>query len=113
MEAFVVKPTTAPHVSKIFLEAGKQSGKDGWFARFMDQLPGDVAKELKAHSKYLLALKDEGKLLFAGVEDDFIESFIVFAADNLEEARKLVEGDPFIKSGIFSDYRIRSLHHWI
>ncbi len=113
MEAFIVIPEQAPHIPEIFAEAGKEPmGKDG-FVKFMGRLPEDISKELKAHSIYLSELKDEGKLLFAGVTDDFEDAIIVYTSESLEEAKKLVEGDPFIKSGIFTGYQIKLLHHWL
>lgn len=113
MEAFFVIPEQAPHMPKIFAEAGKEArGKDG-FAKFMARLPEDMAKELKAHSIYLSDLKKKGKLLFAGVTDDFRDAYIVYAAENLEEAKRLAEGDPFVKCGNFTGYQIRRLHHWL
>ncbi len=113
MEAFVVIPEQSHDIPKIFAEAGKEArGKNG-FAKFMGLLPEDIAKELKAHSIYLSDLKKKGKLLFAGVTDDFEDAYIVYEAEDLEEAKALADGDPFVKSGIFTGYRIMSLHHWL
>ncbi len=113
MEAFLVIPEQAPNIPKIFAEAGKEArGKDD-FAKFMGLLPEDIAKELKAHSIYLSDLKKKGKLLFAGVSDDFKDAFIVYGAEDLEEAKCLAEGDPFVKCGNFTGYQIMGLHHWL
>ncbi len=113
MEAFLVIPEQAPHIPEIFEKAGKEArGQDG-FAKFMGLLPEDIAKELKAHSIYLSDLKKKGKLLFAGVSDDFKDAFIVYRAEDLEEAKCLAEGDPFVKCGNFTGYQIMGLHHWL
>ncbi len=113
MEAFLVIPEQPPHIPRKFEEAGKKAkGNDG-FVEFMGMLPEDLAIELKAHSIYLSGLKEKGKLLFAGVSNDFKDAFIVYGAENLEEAKRLAEGDPFIKSGIFTGYHIMGLHHWL
>ena len=113
MEAFLVIPEQDPHIPKIFAQAGKEArGKDE-FGDFMARVPKDFAKKLKAHSIYLSDLKEKGKLLFAGVTDDFRDAYIVYAAEDLEEAKCLAEGDPFVKSNIFTDYQIRRLHHWL
>ena len=113
MEAFIVIPEQDPHIPEIFAQAGKEArGKDS-FARFMARLPEDIAKKLKAHSIYLSDLKEKGTLLFAGVTDDFRDAYIVYAAEDLEEAKRLAEGDPFVKSNIFTGYQIRRLHHWL
>ncbi len=113
MEAFLVIPEQAPDIPNIFAKAGKEAkGPDG-FAEFMDLLPKGMARELKAHSLYLSDLKKKGKLLFAGVSDDFKDAFIVYGAEDLEEAKCLAEGDPFVKCGNFTGYQIMGLHHWL
>jgi uncharacterized protein YciI len=113
MKAFVVVPKPAPRIQRIFAEAGKNlKGKQG-FVESMDKLPEDIMKKLKEHAIYLSNLKNLGKLLFAGVTDDFKDAIIVYAAGSLEEARSLTEGDPFIKSGLFASYEIKSLYHWM
>jgi uncharacterized protein YciI len=113
MEAFIVIPEQDPRIPKIFADAGKEErGKDA-FARFMAGLPEDFAGKLKAHSIYLSNLKEKGNLLFAGVTDDFKDAYIVYAAEDLEEAKRLTEGDPFVKNNIFTGYQIRRLHHWL
>ena len=113
MEAFIVIPEQDPHIQEIFAQAGKEArGKDE-FTRFMGLLPEDVAEKLKAHSIYLSDLKEKGKLLFASVTHDFKDAIIVYAAENLEEAKRLADGDPFMKSKIFTGYQIKALHHWL
>ena len=113
MEAFLVIPEQDFHIPEIFSKAGKRArGKDA-FADLMGLLPGDFAEKLKAHSMYLSDLKEKGNLLFAGVTDDFKEAYLVYAAEDLEEAKRLTEGDPFIKNKIFTSYRIMRLHHWL
>ncbi len=113
MEAFIVIPTQAPHIPEIFAEAGKGSKGKDWFTKFIDRLPEDISEDLKAHSIYLSDLKKNGKLLFAGVTEDFEGATIVYAAESLEEARDLCEKDPFFKKGIFTAYQIKALHHLI
>lgn len=113
MEAFLVIPEQDPLIPKIFLQAGKEArGKDG-FTRFMAGLPEDFSEKLKEHSIYLSDLKEKGNLLFAGVTDDFKDAYIVYAAENLEEAKRLTEEDPFVKNKIFTGYKIMRLHHWL
>jgi len=113
MKAFVVVPKPAPHIQRIFAEAGKDpKGKHG-FVKSMDKLPEDILKKLKDHAMYLSGLKNVGKLLFAGVTDDFMDAIIVYVAESLEEAKSLAEGDPFIKGGLFTSYQIKALYHWL
>ena len=113
MGAFIIVPEQSPHIPKVFAETAKQAGGKEDFSQFMERLPEDFAEELKAHSIYLSDLKEKGKLLFASVTDDFKDAIIVYAAENLEEAKRLAEGDPFMKSKIFTGYQIKALHHWL
>jgi uncharacterized protein YciI len=113
MKAFVVVPKPAPHIQRIFAETGKNPKGMHGFVKSMDKLPEDIMKKLKEHAIYVSGLKDLGKLLFAGVTDDFMDAIIVYAAGSLEEAKSLAEGDPFIRSGLFASYEIKALYHWI
>ena len=113
MKAFIVVPEPAPHIQQTFEEAGRESKKKHGFVKSMEKLPEDILQKFKEHAKYITDLKNAGKLLFAGVSDDFIDAIIVYAAENLEEAKGLADGDPFIKSGLFISYKIKPLIHWV
>ena len=113
MEAFLVIPEQDPNVPEIFSQAGQKTRGKGAFTQFMSELPKDFSEKLKEHSIYLSYLKEQGNLLFAGVTDDFKDAYIVYAAEDLEGAKRLTEEDPFVKSKLFTGYRIMRLHHWL
>lgn len=56
------------------------------------------------HLKYLFQLKKLGKLpLFGPLTDGGkIHGILIFATENLDEAKKLLEQDPFVQSGYLS-----------
>ena len=113
MEAFLVIPDQDPQIPEIFSQAGRKARGKDTFTQFMAELPEGFSEKLKEHSIYLSELKKKGNLLFAGVTDDFKDAYIVYAAEDLEEAKRLTEEDPFVKSKIFTGYRIMRLHHWL
>jgi uncharacterized protein YciI len=68
------------------------------------------------HVEYLSRLADEGVVLLAGrtqsgTTDDF--GLVILSAENIEAARRLMEGDPAVREGVFVgdlfDYRV-ALH---
>ncbi|WFR59022.1 YciI family protein [Anaerocolumna sp. AGMB13025] len=63
---------------------------------------------IKSHVKHLKNLKSQGKLVLCGPFTDYPGGMVVFLAEDLEEAKKIAEADPFIASGCKS-YEIRTL----
>lgn len=62
------------------------------------------------HMARLQALKDEGKIVTLGPTKDFTRLFAVLETEGEAEARSVIEGDPYWKEGIWTDYE---LHEWI
>lgn len=66
-----------------------------------------------AHRAYLgstdVKLVQAGPLLADGENRLEIASFMIIDAENLEQAQRFNEGDPFTKAGIFGEVRI---HQW-
>lgn len=60
-----------------------------------------------AHREYLRRLQHEGKLAMAGPFTDDSGALIVYEAASLEEARSLLENDPFNKGGVFESYQLK------
>jgi uncharacterized protein YciI len=83
-----------------FLKAGPNRPKDS-IAR---------AELQKAHLKNIMRLANEGKLIIAGpfMDDQPIKGIFIFNVSTIEEAKKLTETDPAIKSGSL----IMELHPW-
>ncbi len=66
-------------------------------------------KELvERHVEHLKELKAQGRLVLCGPFTDYPGGMVIFSAQNLEEAIKLAQADPFISSGC-KTYTIRTL----
>lgn len=59
------------------------------------------------HLKRLEALEREGKLVLAGPFTDRSGSLIVIEAESREEVEAFMEGDPYVREGVFSHYEVR------
>jgi uncharacterized protein YciI len=60
------------------------------------------------HRQYLGGLREQGKLAAAGPFTDDSGALIIYEAENEEEARLLIEADPFHKAGVFAGCELRS-----
>jgi uncharacterized protein YciI len=60
-----------------------------------------------AHRQYLATLKAGGKLAISGPFTDAPGALIVYEADSVAEAEKILRGDPFHANGIFVSWKIR------
>ncbi len=60
-----------------------------------------------AHLAGLRKLQEAGKLPLAGPFTDGSGSLVVFDADNIEEARKIADADPYVVHGIFESYELK------
>jgi uncharacterized protein YciI len=70
----------------------------------------DVAKvqHLRpVHRQYLKSLREHGQLAICGPFTDDSGALIVYEADSIEEAEKLLRSDPFHQNGIFLRYQLR------
>ncbi|MEX2425442.1 MAG: YciI family protein [Thermomicrobiaceae bacterium] len=59
------------------------------------------------HREYLAKLHAEGKLHTAGPFTDDSGSLIVYEVETEQEAKELIENDPFHEAGIFASYAIK------
>lgn len=64
----------------------------------------------EAHLAGLAAQKASGQLVTLGPTKDATMVFGIYDAPNEETVRQLVEGDPYWKNGIWTEYQIRE---WI
>lgn len=62
------------------------------------------------HMKRLQAYRDEGKIVTLGPTKDFTKLIAVLDAESEDEAREVIEGDPYWTEGIWTHYE---LHEWI
>ena len=60
-----------------------------------------------SHRQYLTSLQASGRLAASGPFLDDWGALIIYEADSPEEARALLEGDPFHANGIFVRWTIR------
>ena len=54
---------------------------------------------VKSHVEHLKELKSQGRLVLCGPFSDYPGGMVVFLAEDLAEATKIAEADPFIASG--------------
>jgi uncharacterized protein YciI len=66
-----------------------------------------IAELRPVHRQYLASLKEAGKLAASGPFTDDSGALIVYEAATLEEAEKILQGDPFCHHGIFVTYVFR------
>ena len=59
------------------------------------------------HRQYLMSLRERGQLAAAGPFTDDSGALIVYEAASVEEAEKLLQGDPFHQNEIFLTYVLR------
>ncbi len=60
-----------------------------------------------SHREYLAKLHEEGKLHAAGPFTDDSGSLIIYEVETEQEAKELIEADPFHEAGIFASYAIK------
>ena len=63
---------------------------------------------VKKHVDHLQHLDKSGKLILCGPFTDYAWGMVVLNCENIEEARKIVESDPFIAEG-YKTYELRTL----
>ncbi|HZU78068.1 MAG TPA: YciI family protein [Dehalococcoidia bacterium] len=58
------------------------------------------------HRAYLGGLRERGKLAAAGPFTDDSGALIIYEADSEDEAKQLIQSDPFHAAGVFARYQI-------
>lgn len=69
--------------------------------------PDKIAEVRPTHRQYLASLKEAGKLWASGPFTDDSGALIIYEVDSEEEARRLIEGDPFYAAGVFQDVQLK------
>lgn len=64
---------------------------------------------LEAHVEHLRNLHGQGRLWLCGPFDDDESALQVVIAGSANEARLLVEADPFVQNGYYRDFEVRGL----
>ena len=77
---------------------------------------GDDKDALKAnhpaHRTYLRIFLENGQLRAAGPFADEAGALWVLDADSAEAAEEIVKGDPLVKAGIITSWKIRPIAYW-
>lgn len=68
------------------------------------------APHREKHLERLSKLWEEGALLFAGAADDLSASVLVFAVENEEAVRAIVETDIYMRNGVWTDFTVTKLN---
>ena len=79
------------------------------FAAIIEYL-GDketIGRVRPEHRKYLASLLAKGQLAASGPFTDDSGALIIYEASSPDEAKKLLEGDPFSQAGVFVRYQLR------
>lgn len=66
-----------------------------------------IAEVRPRHREYLGSLKQQGKLAMSGPFEDDSGALIVYEVGSLDEARGLIEADPFNEAGVFQSYTMK------
>ncbi|ACK69958.1 YCII-related [Gloeothece citriformis PCC 7424] len=64
----------------------------------------------QVHLDGLAAQKEQGLLITLGPTQDNTMVFGIYEAENEDQVRELIEGDPYWKNGIWTEYEIKE---WI
>lgn len=59
------------------------------------------------HRQYLSSLREQGKLWASGPFVDDSGALIIYEAESEEEARELIEKDPFYSAGVFQEIQLK------
>jgi uncharacterized protein YciI len=66
----------------------------------METLTPEEVELLKAHQVRLVKLREEGRLVLAGVCEDYAFGVVIFRAKSREVAQMLVDDDPVVEGGL-------------
>jgi uncharacterized protein YciI len=100
------QPTTRPvEAGRVTLYVAIVKPGETWLANKAAGKPND----LSAHFAYVKRMREEGKLILGGPFADGAGGLLVYRADSMEEARKLMSADPACVQKIFEF----EMHPWL
>ncbi len=106
MKYFVVRANFSTRFREAHVKAMEMEKTSGGKTSYPSFLPDDMNKMRGPHVNYNFALKRDGKLLCAGPLTDYTCALFIYIVNSEEEAKVLIEGDPFFNCGFFTDYEI-------
>ncbi len=74
-----------------------------WAAVIRYGNPEKIQEVRPIHRQYLASLREQGKLWASGPFEDDSGALIIYQADSEEEARQLIQSDPFSEAGVFQE----------
>ncbi len=78
------------------------------YAAFIEYANQEIIANIRpAHREYLGTLKENGQLAASGPFTDDSGALIIYETETEDEARSLIENDPFSKAGVFSSYTLK------
>jgi len=81
-----------------------------FIALLKDKTPNSLSEELLlAHVAHLRRFDQQGHIVLCGPFKDNSGAILVIAASSIEEARQIVELDPFISTSYYRDYQLSEL----
>ena len=113
MKNFVVRANFLPRFTEAHLKAMESEHASGGQPSYRSFLPEDMNEMRDPHVEYNVALREDGKLLCAGPLTDYTCALFIYTVESEEEARALIEADPFSKCGFFTDYEINKWYYRI
>lgn len=79
-------------------------------ARYTSEAATARAPHRAKHLERLLKLWNEGALLFAGAADDLTASIMVFAVENEEAVKAIIQTDVYMRNKVWSDFKVTKLN---
>ena len=76
------------------------------FIRYGNQ--DKIAGVRPGHREYLGSLKAQGKLFASGPFTDDNGALIIYEAESEQDARALIEADPFKQTGVFQEIQLKA-----
>ena len=113
MGHFVVRANFSDRFREAHIKAMETDRASGGKTPYTSFLPDDMNEMREPHVEWNIALREKGKLVCAGPLTDYTCVLYIYTADSEEEARALIEGDPFFKCGFFTDYDINEWYYRI
>lgn len=78
------------------------------YAAVIEYANQDIIADIRpAHREYLGALKEKGQIAASGPFIDDSGALIIYETETEEEARSLIDNDPFSKAGVFASYTLK------
>jgi len=69
---------------------------------FQQDATPEEGKIVATHLQYLKDLHAKGKIVYAGFRKDAVDGIVVFETASRDEAKRLVEDDPAVKTRLFA-----------